>query len=466
MSLTKLDTIMKIPFIQGMVPGIGVEAVTGHFCSPAVVKFSPTADTITRDEESTYDVFQSLEDFASSLETSAAGTFSLFGIDVSAKASYLKQLKYQKNSLYIEATRVFTFHPVGRTAFVLPSVTDYALSNEAKQLADAEFRKKYGDYFVAGYTSRATFRATLSFFSTDASTHQQFAAEINVKKPDVFSAEGRLKMTEIASRHNVEMHCHISMTGVKAGALSESASLTEIEPKFKMFSETAVGEPDEAVLYHLSLAGADVPSSVEIDPDAMALISAIYTKSRMAPILLNGCPAKYKRELEKKLKDLQDTVQTRKDQLTKDPVLLNRIFDQFEAWWNEIQTFFAYHALYLEVLARKSKGGVRPLDYHDPLVAITEVFRQHQRKPYTTPGWQHADWAYADHNKTIVGYEFVSKKAHNGSISITDGGLLKSSMKVHSRSEYDRGINWEVVLYAVDSKWMQFPEQLAMATAA
>lgn len=465
MPVTKLETIMKIPLIQGMVPGMGVEAVTGHFCSPAVVKFSPAADTITRDEESTYDIFQSLEDFASSFETSAAGTFSLFGIDVSAKASYLKELKYQKNSLYIEATRFFTFHPVGRTAFVLPSVTDYALSNEAKQMTGETFRKKYGDYFVAGYTSRATFRATLSFFAGDSTSHQQFATEINVKKPDVFSAEGRLKMTEIASRHKVEMHCHISMTGIKAGALSESASLMDIEPKFKMFSETAVGEPDEAVLYHLSLVGADILSSVEIDPDAMALIAELYTKSRMAPILLNGCPAKYKRELEKKLKDLQNTIQTRKDQLPKDPALLNKVFDQFEAWWTEMQTFFAYHALYLEVLARKNKGGVRPLDYHDPLVAITEVFRQQQRKPYTSPGWQHADWAYADRNKTIVGYEFISKKGHNGSIGITDGGLLKSSMKVHSRSDYDRGINWEVVLYGVDSKWMQFPEQLAMAAA-
>lgn len=465
MPLTKLETIINIPFIPGMVPGMGVEAVTGHVCSPAIVKFSPAADTITRDEESTYDIYQSLEDFASSFETSAAGTFSLFGVDVSAKASYLKELKYQKNSLYIEATRVFTFHPVGRTAFVLPSVTEYALSNEAKQLTGEAFRKKYGDYFVAGYISKATFRATLSFFASDSTNHKAFATEISANKPDVFSAQGRLKMSEIACKHKVEMHLHISMTGVKAGGVSESAPLTEIEPKFKMFSETAVGEPDEAVLYHLSLAGADIPASVEIDPDAMALIAELYSKSRMAPLLLNGCPAKYKQDLEKKLKDLQNTIQTRKDQLPKDPVLLNKVFDRFEAWWKEMQTFFAYHALYLEVLARRNQGGVRPLDNHDPLVAITEVFRQQQRKPYTSPGWQHADWAYADRNKTIVGYEFISKKGHNGSIGITDGGLLKSSMKVHSRSDYDRGINWEVVLYAVDSKWMQFPEQLAMAAA-
>jgi len=465
MPLTKLETIMRIPFIQGMVPGIGVEAVTGHFRSPAVVKFSPTADTITRDEESTYDIFQSLEDFASSLETSAAGTFSLFGIDVSAKASYVKQLKYQKNSLYIEATRAFTFHPVGRTAFVLPSVTDYTLSNDAKQVVGEEFRKKYGDYFVAGYTSKATFRATLSFFASDSSSHQQFAAEINVKKPDVFSAEGRLKMTEIASRHKVEMHCHISMTGVKAGAQFESASLTEIEPKFKMFSETAVGEPDEAILYHLSLAGADFPSSVEIDPDAMARIAELYSECRLAPILLNGCPAKYKGELEKKLKDLQNAIQTHKDQLPRDPALLNNIYDRFEAWWTEMQAYYAYHALYLDVLARKDRGGVRPLDYHDPLVTITEVFRQRQNKPYTSPGWQQASWSYADHQKTIVGYEFIPRKGNNGGIGITDGGLLRSSLNVHARSDYDRGIDWEVVVYAVDSKWMQFPEQLAMAAA-
>jgi len=463
MPLTELDRIMQVPFIQGMVPGIGVAAVSGHFCSPAVVKFSPPTDTITRDEESTYDIFQSLEDFASSLETNAAGTFSLFGVDVSAKASYLKELKYQKNSLYIEATKVITFHPVGRTAFVLPSVTDYALSNEAKQLTGEEFRKKYGDYFVAGYTSKATFRATLSFFASDSTSHQEFATEINVKKPDVFSAEGRLKLSEIASRHKVNMHCHISMTGVKAGALSESASLTDIEPKLKMFSETAVGEPDEAVLYHHVLAGANFPSNLEIDPDAMMRIAELYSKSRMAPILLNGCPAKYKRELEKKLQGLLTTIHTRKDQLPRDPVLLNDIFDRFEAWWSEIQTFYAYHALYLEVQARKDKGGVRPLDYHDPLVAIGEIFRQRQRKPYTSPGWQQAEWAYADAGKTIVGYEFIPRKGNNGGIGITEGGLLKSSMKVHARSDYDRGIDWEVVLYGVDSKWMQFPEQLAMA---
>lgn len=465
MPLTQLDRIMKIPFIQGMVPGMGVEAVTGHFCSPAVMKFNLAADTITRDEESTYDIFQSLEDFASSFETSAATTFSLFGVDFSAKASYLKELKYQKNSLYIEATKVFTFHPAGRTAFVLPSVNDYALSDEAKQATGEAFRKKYGDYFVAGYVSKATFRATLSFFASDSTSHQEFASEINVKKPDVFSAEGRMKMTEIASRHKVEMHCHISMSGVKSGAVSERASLTEIEPMFKMFSETAVGEPEEAVLYHLSLAGANLPSNVEIDPDAMARIAELYSKSRMAPILLNGCPAKYKRDLEKKLKELQSTIQTRKDQLPTDPALLNGICDRFEAWWSEIQTFFAHHALYLEVQARKNKGGVRPLDYHDPQVVISEVFRQRQNKPYTSPGWKEANWAYADAGKTIVGYEFISRKGNNGSIGITDGGLLKSSMSVHARSEYDRGIDWEVVLYAVDSKWMQFPELLALAAA-
>jgi hypothetical protein len=465
MPLTELDRIMKVPFIQGMVPGMGVAAVTGHFCSPAIVKFNLPADTITRDEESTYDIFQSLEDFASSFETNAAGTFSLFGVDVSAKASYLKELKYQKNSLYIEATKVFTFHPIGRTAFVLPSVSDYALNDEAKQMTGEAFRKKFGDFFVAGYTSKSTFRATLSFFAADSTSHQAFAAEINVKKPDVFSADGRLKMTEIASRHKVEMHCHISMTGVKAGAVSESISLTEIEPKLKMFSETAVGEPDEAVLYHHLLTGANLPSSVEIDPDAMMRIAELYSKSRMAPILLNGCPAKYKLELEKKLKGLLTTIQTRKDQLPKDPVLLNDVFGRFEAWWSEIQTFYAYHALYREVLARKDKGGVRPLDNHDPLVAITEVFRQRQNKPYTSPGWQQADWTYADHEKTIVGYDFIPKKGNNGGIGITEGGLLKSSIKVHARSDYDRGIDWEVVFFAVDSKWMQFPEQLAMAAA-
>lgn len=126
--------------------------------------------TVRHDEESTYNIFQSLEDFASSFETSAAGTFSLFGVDVSAKASYLKELKYQKNSLYIEATRVLNFHPVDRTAFVLPSVSDYALSEEAKQMPEEKFRKKYGDYFVAGYISKATFRAMLSCFAMDSTS--------------------------------------------------------------------------------------------------------------------------------------------------------------------------------------------------------------------------------------------------------------------------------------------------------
>lgn len=463
MEPTKLDTVMKIPFIEGMVPGMGVEAVTGHVCPPAVAKFSLTAGTIRHDEESTYNIFQSLEDFASSFETSAAGTFSLFGVDVSAKASYLKELKYQKNSLYIEATKVLTFHPVDRTAFVLPSVSDYALSEEAKQMPEEKFRKKYGDYFVAGYISKATFRAMLSCFASDSTSHKEFATEINVKKPDVWSAEGRLKMTEIASKHNVSIRCHISLTGVEGGSRCESVSLTDIEPKLKLFSETAVGEPDEAVLYHHSLVGANLAPSLEIDPDAMMRIADLYSKSRMAPILLNGCPAKYKLELGKKLQDLQHTIHARRDQLPRDPVLLNDVFGRFEAWWSEIQTFYAYHALYLDVLARKNQGGVRPLDYHDPLVAIKEVFRQRQNKPYTSPGWQQADWVYADRDKTIVGYEFIPRKGNNGGISITDGGLLKSSMKVHARSDYDRGIDWEVVLYAVDSRWMQFPEQLAMA---
>ena len=463
MPLTQLDTITNIPFIQGMVLGMGVEAVTGHLCSQAVMKFNLAPGEIRHAEESTYKIFQSLEDFASSFETSAAATFSLFGVDVSAKASYLKELRYQKNSLYIEATKVLTFHPMDRTAFVLPSVTDYALSQEAKQMPDEKFRKKYGDYFVAGYIARATFRAMLSCFANDSRSQQEFATEINVKKPDVWSAEGRLKMAEIASKHKVSVQCHISMTGVAGGSRSEGTSLTDIESKLKMFSETAVGEPDEAVLYHHSLVGANITPSMEIDPDAMMRIAELYSRSRMAPILLNGCPAKYKRELEKKLQDLQHTIQTRKDRLPRDPVLLNNIFDRFEAWWTEIQTFFAHHALYLEVLAREGKGGIRPLDYQDPLVAIKEVYRNRQNKPYTGPGWQDADWTYANAAKTIVGYEFIARKGHNGSISITDGGLLKSSMKVHSHSAYDRGIDWEVVLYAVDSKWMQFPEQLAMA---
>lgn len=463
MPLTNLDTIINIPFMQGMVPGMGVEAVTGRLCAPAVMKFNLAANTIRHDEDTNYRIFQSLEDFASSFETSAAGTFSLFGVDVSAKASYLKELKYQKNSLYIEATKVLTFQPVDRTAFVLSSPADYVLSDEAKRLAEEKFRKKYGDYFVAGYVSRARFRAILSCFASDASSHTKFATEINAKNPDVFSAEGRLKMSEIASTHKVAIRCHISMTGVEGGSRSETTPLTDIEAKLKIFSETAVGEPDEAVLYHHSLVGADIPPSVEIDPDAMMRIAELYSKSRMAPLLLNGCPAHYKQNLETKLQKLQRTIQTHRDQLPRDPALLNDVCDQFEAWWKEIQTFFAYHALYLEVNANKNKGGVRPVDYHDPLVAITEVFRQRQNNPYKKPGWKEADWAYADRDKTIVGYEFIPRKRDNGSIYVSDGGLLKSSIKVHSRSGYDRGIDWEVVLYAVDSKWMQFPEQLALA---
>ncbi len=463
MPLTELDRIMKIPFVQGMVPGMGVTAVTGHFCSPAVVKFSLPADTITRDEDSTYDIFQSLEDFASSFETSAGTTFSLFGVDVSAKASYLKELKYQKNSLYIEAAKAITFRPLGRTAFVLASASDYGLSEEAKQMPSEKFREKHGDYFVAGYVSKATFRAILSCFASDSKSNVAFATEINAQKPDVFSADGRLKMTQIASRHNVDIRCYIAMTGVEGGSRSESTALTEIEPKLKLFTETAVGEPEEAVLYHHTLIGANIPSKLEIDPDAMMRIAELYSKSHTAPVLLNGCPAKYKRELEKKLQDLQGRIQTRKDQLPRDPALLNKLYDEFEAWWTEMQTFYAYHALYLEVSARKANQGLRPVDYHDPLVSITEIFRQRQNKPYTSPGWQQADWKFADRDKTIVGYEFIPRKSNNGSISVHEGGLLKSSMSVHARSDYDRGIDWEVVLYGVDSKWMQFPEQLAMA---
>jgi hypothetical protein len=463
MPLTKIETIINIPFIQGMVPGIGVEAVTGHFCSQAVMKFSLAAEKTRHDEDSTYNIFQSLEDFESSFETSAAGTFSLLGMEGSAKASYVKELKYQKHSLYIEATKVLTFFPADGLAFVLPSVSDYALSEEAKKTPEEKFRKKYGDYFVAGYVSKATFRAMLSCFASDAKSHQEFAAEINLKKPDVWSVEGRCKMTEIASKHNVAIRCHISTTGVEGGSRSQNVALNDIEAKLKLFSETAVGEPDEAVLYHYSLVGADVPRNVEIDPDAMMRIAEIYYKSRMAPILLNGCPAKYKRELEKKLQRMQNNIRTCKDRLPEDPVLLNKVFTEFEEWWTEIQTFFAYHALYLEVHARIDKGGVRPQDYHDPLVTIAEVFRQRHNNPYKKPGWKEADWAFSDRDKTIVGYELISKKGHNGNISITEGGLLRSSMKVHSRSDYDRGIDWEVVLYAVDSKWMQFPEQLGIA---
>lgn len=455
---------MYIPFIRGMVPGMGVEAVTGRLCSPAVMEFNLAGGPVTHGEDTTCTIYQSLEDLASNFETSAAGTFSPFGFDVSAKASYLKELKYQKNSLYMESTKVLTFHPTDdRTAFVLPSVAKYALTAEAKQMPEEKFRKKYGDYFVAGHISRATFRAVLSCFASDSRSHTEFAAEINVKKPDVLSAEGRLKMTEIASKHKVAISCHISMTGVGGGPRSESVSLTEIEPKLKMFTETAVGEPDEAVLYHYSLVGANIQASLEIDPDAMMRIAELYSRSRMAPILLNGCPAKYKDELEHKLRDLQRDIQTHKDQLPSNPVLLNKIYDAFEAWCTEIQTFYAHHALYVEVQGRINAGGVRPLDYHDPMVAIKEVFRQRQNKPYTSPGWQQADWAYADGSKTIVGYEFIPRKGNNGGISVTEGGLLKSFIKVHSRSDYDRGIDWEVVLYAVDSKWMQFPELLAMA---
>lgn len=463
MPLTNLDTMITIPFVDGMVPGMGVEAVSGRPCAPAVKKFSLAFPTTGHDEKTKYTIFHSLEDFASSLETSAAGTFNLFGVEVSGKASYLKELKYQKNSLYIEATRILTFHPVDRTSFVLPSVSDYALCDEAKQLSEEKFRKKHGDYFVAGYICRATFRAVLSCFGTDTRSYQEFKTEINAKKPDVWSAEGRLKINQIASSHNVAIRCDISMTGVEGGSRAETTSLTEIEPKLRIFSETAVGEPDQAVLYHHSLVGANIPPSLEIDPDAMMRIANLYSRLRMAPILLNGCPAKYKRNLEKDLQDLQHTIHARADQLPRDPALLNKIYEQFEAWWNQMQMFYAYHALYFEVQARKDKGGVRPPDFHDPLVAITEVFRQRQNKPYTKPGWREADWAYTNADKTIVGFEFIPRKEHNGSISITDGGLLKSSFKVHSRSDYDRGIDWEVVLYAVDSKWMQFPEQLAMA---
>lgn len=463
MPLTTLESVIKIPFIEGMVPGMGVEAITGRLCPPAVMKFNLSADVIRRDEELTYKLLQSLEDFASSFETSAAATFNLFGVDVSAKASYLKELKYQKNSLYIEAAKIVTFRPLGRTAFVLASASDYALSEEAKQMPVEKFREKHGDYFVAGYVSRATFRAILSCFASDTKSNEAFAAEINAQKPDVFSAEGRLKMTQIASRHNVDIRCYIAMTGVEGGSRSESTALTEIEPKLKMFTETAVGEPEEAVLYHHTLAGANIPAKLEIDPDAMMRIAELYSKSHTAPVLLNGCPAKYKRDLEKKLQELQGRIQTRKDQLPHDPALLNKIYDEFEAWWTEMQTFYAYHALYVEVSARKAHQGLRPVDYHDPLVSITEIFRQRQNKPYTSPGWQQADWKYADRGKTIVGYEFIPRKSNNGGISVTEGGLLKSSMSVHARSDYDRGIDWEVVLYGVDSKWMQFPEQLAMA---
>ncbi len=207
---TPLDPyVAEIPWNSEYRFGYGISATTGLPARQlqAVASFSlpapPGAPTQT---ETDLLLIQTDDEYAKEVQGSVTTHFSAFGTSVSASASYTDNIKYSEK----ETTLLLKYYMEERDYRLLETQA-YALIPDAKTYVNdqpADFRNKYGDYFIAGAKYGAQYIATLHITAQSAEEIRTVTEQIELANK-TFKADAtetyKAKFSEATKNCKVEV---------------------------------------------------------------------------------------------------------------------------------------------------------------------------------------------------------------------------------------------------------------------
>jgi hypothetical protein len=277
---TSLDPYLaEIPWNSNYRFGYGINAATGLPAAKlvAVADFTPPALTQDSVETSTdLNYIQTDEQYQKQIQVSASSKFSAFGTTVDASASYGDNIKYSEN----EITVILKYH-IGETEYRIfgPQGGKYALTTGAKALTGQpdDFRKQYGDYFIAGAKYGAQYIATIHI---KASSSEEIRT-VQTKVQEAWSASRATEEFKAAFM-NATKNCTVDMHRETRGGdptvltvgLTPNVMIEDLNKFIKSVTKDN-RSPLKAYMYRFN----QIPDGAKI-PDQINVNSCVFSAAR------------------------------------------------------------------------------------------------------------------------------------------------------------------------------------------
>lgn len=468
---TDLDQVITgIQWGKGYDFGKGINAVTGGLTGNALQPFTPKPRTVKSSEEH-YRFIQDESDLEREIEASASGKYNIAGAEMTASTEYLSNIKFSELSvtLIAEYKSLYAGYDEGG---------NYQMTENAKKLISnpKEFRRAYGDYFIAGAQRGSLFIAVYVCQASSVESMDKFKAAFKGEAPEIFSADGSASFMQAASQNNIDLSFDLTMTGYEGTPPSGPWDPKKINEALEWFKKNEQGTYLEALLQHYSTIDSSYPRTIDIAPSVFIDLYLLYTSYWDVISLYGSCPKYYQKQYEKGYLELTSSVQANESALATDADL--RIQLQEKANYllallgavNARQDFFfkVKNALGNEPkegVGTAETGGVHSWLYgYNTYPQSSDVVISSSDMKVARIGNGVGHWEYTfefgpDQKNLIVGWEVIAYW-----IDGTDGEwwksvpqiLLTSQAAVHVKSQWGRGFDWGLRVYYVDAKDYQF----------
>ena len=455
--------------------GQGINAMTGQLADVAVKPFNiksfPSMTSTLR-----YITISSDEDYEQAFNAEAGGSYNMGGVKVSGSASFLNNVTYSKTSLTIVASYEIASEGYG-TPDSAPTLTD-----DAQNLADTDpktFRQLYGDYFVSNAISGARFLATYTCSASNSTSLTSFKASIQGSN-DLVTAEGAVAFEKKASATNVAVSCMIYMEGINKIQPHFGTSADAIPKALAWFGETdATGVPvnvsyvpRRAMLTHYSQLVPILPNVLDVDPVVFAHIQTTGFLITQVNDLMATLPEYYQtiqtsdgETYGAKAASLNQTFTASQASLPLDTTglvdkLTTTALDMLAYLRSQVALYSFYTSLTDAPPAEGKNGSSTqsfgynstPAGLSIKVLSNTQNYSQQSgigsiTHSFVWPG------SGIGTNVVIVGWEIVDNwgDGTNGNWDRPGNAMIGASTgDIGINGEYDRGINWSLVVYYVD----------------
>ncbi len=471
--ITELDQVIAgLPWSDAFTFGSGVDAVTGATTGSAIKQFKPDMDTGKNSRESLR-IIQSQSELEREVETSASGRYNIEGVKVSAATQYLNRIQYSELSftLVAEYESEISKYDEAET---------YKLTDQAKDLINdpkdhEKFRQAYGDYFVSGGKRSSRFIALYTCQSMSVKSLDEFKASFGGEMPGVFSADGSVKFMQAAKKYNITTSFYVTMEGYEGTAPSGPWTPEVIFKALEWFKAHEKGNYLEAKLRHYSTIDPKYPRTINIAPAVFVELKQLYAKVWDIRSRNDSAPEYYQEQYKESFRAVTYGVEASQHELANDLDKRQELQQHADILLSNYDDVFARMDFYLKV---KNIAGSEPAkdqvieegtgqqvwNYGFDVYNKSGAVVIHQTKLNYKEDWHvgHREKTFEfgpDGQYLIVGWKVISNwgDGTNGSwYKAINQILLTDHAAVHVKSIYDRGCDWSLVLYYVDSKEYQF----------
>ncbi len=469
---TELEQVIaNIPWANEFSFGAGVDAITGGTSGSAVKSFEPTQKGSKSSKES-YRFIQSDSEFNREIQASASGKYNIEGVTIEASASYLNQIKYSE----LVTTLIAEYESYYDDYF---EVETYELTDAAKNLISnpTQFRKSYGDYFVAGSRKGSRFVAIYTCRASSVESMDEFKGSFGAEAPEVFSAKGSVSFSQAVKDHKINLEVNLFMRGYDGNNPSGPWTPETILNALKWFKENEKGANLQAKLKHYSTIDPNYRRDINVLPEVFVELRQLYTKVWDIRSKYASIPTYYQDQLKQEYVALDSGIQANQDVLVIDKATRDDYQNKADILISNLNDIAARMDFYFKVKdvassepangKKISEGrGQQTWSYGYSVYAKSDAVVIHNTqlnyKAGSHVGYREHTFEFGPYgNYLIVGWEVISHwgDGTNGSWwKAIDQILLTDYAVVRVKSKYDRGCNWSLKIYYVDAKDYQFQD--------